>query len=289
MSSTIDGHTDVARYLAGVRSHLTDLTDAERDDLLAEVEASLVETAADSGSIDERLGSPAEFAQELRTAAGLAPADPPRPTRRAPAMLAAVARRLRTLPYLDLAPVWWMLRAYVVVGALGFVVGWAYRHPAVPRIVDARVTAVLFAAAVIASIWIGRRERGRLRLAVVANLVVAALAVPVLVHAATATSHEVVFVETAAPATPGLVYDGVQIDNIYAYTLAGKMLHDVLLYDGRGKAIDIGGPQVVDPNRRVLRTRGDAPIFNSFPIRYYEPWTRTVAHPNAGPPIVHTR
>jgi uncharacterized membrane protein len=57
---------DVAAYLAAVRSSLRDLPEAERDDLVAEVEASLVESAGEGGSIAARLGPPEEFAAELR-------------------------------------------------------------------------------------------------------------------------------------------------------------------------------------------------------------------------------
>jgi hypothetical protein len=40
---------EVGRFLAAVRAALADLPEAERDDLLPEVEASLTEAAADTG------------------------------------------------------------------------------------------------------------------------------------------------------------------------------------------------------------------------------------------------
>ena len=64
---------EVEAYLAAVREELQDLAPAERDDLLTEVEDSLLESAAESGgSLTARLGHPADFAAELRSAAGLA-------------------------------------------------------------------------------------------------------------------------------------------------------------------------------------------------------------------------
>ncbi|HJV29442.1 MAG TPA: hypothetical protein VJ645_02905 [Gaiellaceae bacterium] len=57
---------DIAAYLAAVRSSLSDLPEAERDDLVAEVEASLVESAGEGGSISARLGPPEEFAARRR-------------------------------------------------------------------------------------------------------------------------------------------------------------------------------------------------------------------------------
>jgi len=59
----------------------------------------------------------------------------------------------------------------------------------------------------------------------------------------------------------------------------------VLLYDGAGNPIDIGAA-TSDPNRRLLRTASRySAIFNSYPIRYYDPGTTRVSRPNAGPPV----
>ncbi|MGI8801341.1 MAG: HAAS signaling domain-containing protein [Solirubrobacteraceae bacterium] len=70
--------TEVAAYLAAVRAAVADLGADERDDLLVEVEASLIETAGeDDRPIVERLGPPAEFAAELRASAGRSGAPSP--------------------------------------------------------------------------------------------------------------------------------------------------------------------------------------------------------------------
>jgi hypothetical protein len=42
----------------------------------------------------------------------------------------------------------------------------------------------------------------------------------------------------------------------------------------------------LDPDRRLLLTSENQAIFNSFPIRYYEPGTRRVARPNGGPVVL---
>jgi hypothetical protein len=83
----------------------------------------------------------------------------------------------------------------------------------------------------------------------------------------------------------GLVRDGLPVDNIYPYSRDGRLLHDVLLYDGAGRALDIAGDSVANPDRRIVVTVGNKPLFNVFPIRYFEPGTRRVAHPNAAPPV----
>jgi hypothetical protein len=48
----------------------------------------------------------------------------------------------------------------------------------------------------------------------------------------------------------------------------------VLLYDQNGVPIDVGGPSAGDPHRRLLSTLHGSQLFNSFPIRYYEPERR---------------
>jgi hypothetical protein len=83
---------------------------------------------------------------------------------------------------------------------------------------------------------------------------------------------------------PGLAYNGTPIENIYPYTRDGRLLHDVFLYTSQGQPLDVS-TVVPDPNRRVPRTASGRPVFNIFPIRYFEPGTRLVRHPNAGPQV----
>jgi uncharacterized membrane protein len=66
---------NVSAYLAQLRAELEDLAADERDDLLAEVEASLLESAGDE-PLAAQFGPPAAFAADLRASAGL----PPKPT-----------------------------------------------------------------------------------------------------------------------------------------------------------------------------------------------------------------
>jgi len=296
MSSLSDLEPEVARYLEAVREGLGDLTDAERDDLLEEVESSLLEAAADSGSVQERLGPPEEFAAELRSAAGLE-APPVEPTRERGirdvlAELAAAARspRLRRFAS-ELTPTWWLARGYVAVAFLGFLgFGWTISHREVPRLHNGKLGLLAIAVAVVLSFWLGRRARGvkgTARVAVVAaNIVLAAAAIPLAVHLAhskPAAQSFVVYVPAVQQA--GLLNNGAAVTNIYPYTRDGKFLHDVLLFDGAGNPIQVGA-NFSDPNRRLLRTAGRyAAIYNSFPIRYYDPGTTRVSHPNAAPRV----
>jgi hypothetical protein len=92
----------------------------------------------------------------------------------------------------------------------------------------------------------------------------------------------VVAAESAS--TPGLALDGVPVENVYPYSREGRLLLDVLLYDQLGNPLDVR-PLAADPDRRVLRGIDGAELFNSFPIRYFEPGTRRVERPGAAPMI----
>lgn len=296
---------DVAAYLAAVRSSLRDLPAAERDDLVAEVEASLVESAGEGGSISARLGPPEEFAAELRSAAGLHATTTPAPRTSRFELLASRiaddprAARVRSIAR-ELAPIWWVARGYLAVGAIAYIldVNWSLSYP-VPRIGiggpgTAEMGLALIVVATILSVWAGlwMRRRGspfpRLTSAVNASLVLAIL--PVALDATDSRTQQLLITTSPPPVmdvTMGLAYDGVPIDNVYPYTRDGKLLHDVLLYDGRGRPIEIASNRGDDPNRRFVVSNGNRQLFNVFPIRYYEPGTKRVERPNAAPYIEH--
>lgn len=286
---------EVDEYLAAVRSALADLPAGERDDLLAEVEGSLADAAADTATpLALRLGAPEAFAAELRSAAGLhdLAADPRRRSelvRRVRVRVERVAGHPRVR---ELSPVWWVLRGYAAVAAvaLAFDVGWSTRYPVVPYVGSAELGAALVGLAVALSVWLGLRGRERppswRRSALAANVVLAVALVPVAldVHQESTYGTPVaVYVPVAASAPAGLVYDGEAVANIYPYSREGRLLHDVLLYDGLGRPLEIPTKGPLDPDRRVVVTNGNRPLFNAFPIRYYEPGTRRVARPNAAP------
>ncbi len=314
---------EVATYLAAVREALSDLGSEERDDLLVEVEASLVETAGeDDRPIAARLGPAAEFAAELRASAGLPPAAAaPVAAALQPGVLAAVRAtaaqvatdaRVRAAgrTMAELAPIWWVVRAYVAVVLLGGLFGshWSTDHPAIPRIGNGGFTALVLLAAVAGSVALGLGERrrrqagrppgradggrGRRRALVAVNLVLAVAALPAGVHLLRARGtvnvipSSLVFpAKPFAPPTPlrGKVLGSLgPVTNIYPYTRDGRLLHDVLLFDQNGQPLSVM-PGDTDPTRRVLTGPGGVRIFNSYPLRYYTPGTTRVANPNAAP------
>jgi hypothetical protein len=282
----------VREYLAAVRRELADLDPNERDELLADVEASLHDAAEETDApIATRLGSPEDFASELRTAAGLGRDE-------------SVLRRLRVRDALqspewarvkrglvELAPIWWLARAYVAVAVLAWLFddGRGITPPEVFRLGTQNLGFVLLTLAAVASVALGfwLRRRGRLGMAgIVANVVLAVAAVPVYANLLDWVSNrsggETIVVQTSV--TEGLAVDGEPVENVYPYSRDGRLMLDVLLYDQNGAPLNIR-PDDADPTRRVLRTKSGDGAFNSFPLRYFEPGSRRVARPGATPRI----
>jgi hypothetical protein len=277
---------EAVAYLAELERELADIPREEREDLLEEVEASLVEAGDDPVG---HLGTPARFAAELRASAGL----PPRPALPAPPkepFWTRVRRSPRTHAALaiarDLAPLWWVARGCVVVALLTVGVQTRYRG-IIPRLLGYPALDLALCALVpVASVAIGllgRRHRfplRPLRIAVDLGLAACLIFVPGVLNEINRPTNDVVFVQSEPPAPKGLANSGVSLRNVYAYDRKGRLLHDVRLYDQDGKPLDVGRGSL-DPDRRLVATRGGTTVFNTFPIRYYEPGTRRVAHPNA--------
>jgi hypothetical protein len=279
-------------YLSALRAALADLSPDEREDLLEEVAGSLSEVLNEGGSIVERLGAPEAFAAELRLAAGLPPA---RTNSRRGSWAAALerARALSSAVAPDLAPIWWLVRAYVAVAALALAYGnsWSTTNGAVPRLGTGNIGLAVLLAAAVLSVALGMLERRRAssrRVVLTLNLVLALALVPVAVHLARhprGPAAPPVYLSPVTNPTSGLFLNGMPVTNIYAFSRDGRMLHDVLLYSDNGRPLSLRPGVLPDPNRRLLYTASGAPLFNSFPIRFFEPGTRTVRHPNAAPRI----
>ena len=209
MSTTTGLPPNVAAYVEALRAELSDLAPEEREDLLSEVEPSLLEAAADDDEpIAARLGPPADFAADLRVSAGLPPAPRAagaqpdsgrRATLRELARHPAVNRTANVLR--ELAPVWWVARAYVAVAALALVTGQSAsdvagyaRYAEVPRLGGPAAGLLVLALATVASIAAGiaaRRHPGRRRGALIAvNAVLVVLAIPVVEQLAEAESRQ---------------------------------------------------------------------------------------------------
>jgi hypothetical protein len=254
----------VGEYAASVRRHLADLPADQVDDLTDGLEADLADALADAAADDgdhpdlvRRFGAPADYALELRSAAGLpepgpvAPAARPSDLRR---LVTAVRGRARLAgAALDrqpwwpavrdflvvLRPVWWVLRAWSIYQVLMIVS--AGRSSWVPYDLG---TVLLFTALAVVSVQWGRgywlpRRLGRLP---VAAGVVAVLLLPVAVSEArygdTSGARDA-GVAYAYPEVPsdGVWVDGMQVSNLFVYDSEGNPLDDVQVYDDRGRAV----------------------------------------------------
>jgi len=301
VSATTTDRPDVEAYLAAVRSELGDLRPDERDDLLTEVEASLLDAAEESDApIAARLGPPADFAAELRTSAGLTTAASTRRARPKRDLLANAWRSPRAASAKrvlgELAPLWWVARAYVALALLVWAadIQWSGTVPFVPTIgiggpgsveLGAVILVLAAAASVAHGLW-ERRRGGPGTLSVAVNVVLALAALPLSGDLAGRLSDRTVVtsVVVQTPATPGLAVDGVPVENVYPYSREGRLMLDVLLYDQNGAPLNVRAADA-DASRRVLRSAAGAELFNTFPIRYFEPGTRQVAKPGATPRI----
>lgn len=281
MTGTTLERPDVAAYLAAVRSALADVPADERDDLLADVEASLLE------SDGETMTRPPEaFAAELREAAGLVASEP------SPHRWVALLDRARMLTdrlrLRELSPLWWVVRAYVAVAFFSLASAGSIEPLGLGNSQTgfADTSLLLFLLAATASIWLGFRTRDgseNLRRTVLAANVLLVLAlVPVVPNSLDGlrSASSVYVVEPP----PGVSIDGVPVRNLYPYSRDGELLQDVLLYTEQGAPLElVTGTDDID--RRLLETTAGTLLFNSFPIRYYDPGTRVVGRPELGPPV----
>ena len=280
-------------YLQALERELADLAPDERADLLEEVEASLLELDDDPVA---RLGPPAQFAAELRESAGLPPVAPPvhseprkplrerlKPGRRARTGL-AFAR--------ELAPIWWALRAFVVVTGIT-VLASSTDTIEIPND-DPRMFLGFALLALVLAVSIGVGLAGRRR-----RLPLRCGADRAQPRARSwswsrwreSCSTSCAGTALSAPSSPrrirpppaGLAYDAERVTNIYPYDRNGRLLHDVRLFDESGRPLDVLRG-AYNPNRAPVRTRAGTEVFNVFPIRYFNSDTGRVEDPNAAPP-----
>jgi uncharacterized membrane protein len=271
---------DVAGYAAAVRSALASLPENERASLLEDLEDHLAEVAGESDlSLEERLGSPDDYAAELRSAfrAGGNTVSVKRRglfRDRSVALLKAVSgtqsfRELRAL-LPELAPGWWVLRAYLAVLFLAFVFRGDRNLRPIPNPFSSLglLEIVAMVVAIVVSVRLGRRGLPANRVwrgaFLVANVGIALLALPVLVSMGTATLYYYPSADSSDPYFSSVsagYYVGVT--NIYPYSRDGKALKDVLLYDQDGNPV-IPAKAGIDTDVPV--GADGLPIPNAYPL-----------------------
>ncbi|WP_028047351.1 hypothetical protein [Cellulomonas sp. URHE0023] len=305
---------DVDEYAAAVRRALVGLGPEQIEDLTDDLEADLADALADERhnahgrSLLEQFGPPQEYAAELRSAAGLAPVvvEPRHRTMRdwlgAPfvAMRAGGDRALATLrgqsfwPPVEsflvaLRPFWWIARAWTGYQAAMYFAG-ATTLRWLPRGV---LMWVLLGTAVVLSVQWGRgvwfRSGALAWIARAANVFAVVALLPVVVSlqgqtqswesAYNSSGYGPVQTEVVYQDTPmdGVVVDGMQVSNLFAYDAEGNPLTDVQIFDDRGRPVrttfDNGSgewffPETQEPWSFVSRADEDGrQRWNVYPLK----------------------
>lgn len=297
---------EVAEYAGQVRAQFADLSEAEVAELLEDLEDHLREVAAeDAGTLRERLGAPAEYARELRQAAGLPEpgegsgsgasgagtgARPRRTLRvRVRQAMAEAERRARgyragreVLDFLpSLRPAWWVLRGWVAVRLLEAMTtrddDW-HHISIVPQVGDSAFIGFLaLLVAIPASVYAARHTvpDGWRRRAMGAGegilvLFTIGMALTSIGNQGDggASSSGVSYVRQSQP---GLLDNGKPISNLYFYDQSGKQLGTVFVYDQDGEPVTtstFGGPFV--GSDAWLDGNGSA-VLNLFPLQLLQP------------------
>ena len=289
---------DAQVYLAAVDRELADLPAEDRSELLDDLAMHLaaLEEEADDRPLVARLGSPTDYAAELRAAAGLPERSDPSKDGRAAALLQAAQRLRASRAVRELAdfsaqlrPAWWVLRGYLVVlvPRLRHIDG--TRDFPVPTLLGSHlIGGAAVAVAVAMSVALGRRQLPRL-----GTLAVLALDLVILLGAANilldgqwrADRTRVAYVTSSAGDlfvdSPLITEQHGPVTNILAYAADGKPLSGVLLYDQDGRPLMTGQQHwFADGCRRILtlpRAADGTPVANSYPKPYVlDPEGRTL-------------
>jgi hypothetical protein len=321
MSTTsFDVDAAARRYLDEAEGHLVDLPARDRGELLSDIADAIAELSDDAaGDYDQlvaRLGSPEEFAREIRRSAGATEADladtpvtdrvtPPTPIRVVepvrfdePAVLDTPSPRFVALGSSALRwvgsefePVWWLVRAFIVAGLAVVLFG----TTGTGFLVLASIA--ILALSIGRGIVVKRRraapESHAVRTARGLGVIVLGGAALLFMLAAVTGGGRFgsgsTYVDSYAPvtsessATSGLATPNGDVNNVYAFDAAGNRINDVRLYDQNGNPLDVASA-TYDSTRRQLRDVNDTMVFNAFPIRYFDPGTDTVSDPDAGWP-----
>ncbi len=271
---------DVARYAAEVRAALSSLPDNERESLLEDLESHLAEVASESDQpLEDRLGKPATYAAELRSAYGVASEArnaPPKKRFRDKAW-SLVSAVLGTQAYSEvraflpeLRAGWWVLRAYLLVLILAFMFrdGLNLRPVPNPFTSSGLLQILATVVAIVVSVRLGRRgmpaSKGWRGAAMAVNVGIALVALPVLVSMGTGSDYYGYY--AADSSDPNLAqasanYTG--FTNIYPYSRDGQPLKDVLLYDQDGRPIVAADNGLVTD---VPIGADGLPIQNAYPL-----------------------
>jgi hypothetical protein len=277
-------------YLAAVEHELADLAGEDRSALLEDLALHLDALAAedDDRPIAVRLGPPADYAADLRAAAGLPArgsltATPSVGLRErldaAVRRVVPAAREVRRL-LRELRPAWWVLRGYLLVLVPCLLGGDYAEDLPVPAPLHSHLLGVLLVlAAVTASVVLGRRPLPRpVRVAVTVGGV---LLVVVSAGVAQGVSEDLRGRVSAAAWAPApdvaseeypLMSRFGPVTDVLPYSADGTPLEGVLLFDQDGRPLRVGFQEWwADNCARVLEqplAADEVPVPHSYPQSY---------------------
>lgn len=248
---------EVEEYLHAVQAALADLPAETREDLIEDLPDHLAEVLAEGGSLRDRLGDPAEYAAELRSAAGLDVVD----ARRRSASMTDVVRGLGVrLERVDLGagrlfgyaragdlvralqPGWWVLRGWLVTQLICIVQGSSEWKGVVPRYSGSRaIGAAILVVAIIVSVAVGRRS---LRAGAWPRGVLTVISLAVLVWGIAVLPGKVA--AHGSSGTMSIEPIGDDITDMYVYDSTGKPVPNARIYDQNGNPVQLGNPYCVD-------------------------------------------
>jgi hypothetical protein len=286
----------IADFVSSVRGQLNDLSADEVTELTGGLEADLADAVAEAGSTPSELyGDPAEYARELRAAAGLPPRGAGGGQRAVGPGFAEGLEQNIVLPirgrYEDalrtldarpwwpgvrdflvvLRPAWWVLRAWVAVESLFMLLA----------VGDTAVRGgfgglVLLLAVIVISVQVGRNTPlpdTWQRVTVAAwNVFAVLLLLPVMFLSSGVHTDETY---TSDAPSGGLIIDGTPVTNVFPYDSQGRPLTGVQLYDQDGRPLetDEANRTVYDDNTGTEfhlvpgSPAGLAPRWNAFPLQ----------------------
>lgn len=220
-------------YVSAVAVELADLEPDDRAELIEELDdhiAALLEDRPDADLVGE-LGTPRAYAVELRTAAGLTGATPPRPAFR-DLVGAARSRVVAAAPWLPaflltLRPAWWVLRGVLLAFAADALTGFSWRSTQ---------GVVLLILGVGASLWVAQRPRPTraFRTGVIVVDVVAVLALLWVAFWSSPLAGDFSGDSSFQPTC-------TDVTNLQPYDASGRPLTDVRLVDQNGNLFDLEG------------------------------------------------
>ncbi|BCJ52193.1 hypothetical protein Asp14428_36680 [Actinoplanes sp. NBRC 14428] len=281
---------EITAYVFAVRAALGDLPEAVREEMLQDLTEHLTEVMADGeGSLVDRLGSPEVYAAELRNSTPFVGGFPdPPPARHKPFVglrdqvtpsLSENLQKVREqiLPPLRVAdvrlgkvmgyerasdffallrPAWWVLRGYLVAMILAAALDDGGQPIGLlPRIGGSDAVALmLLAAAVLASIWFGRRVT-RLprwpRFGLYAGSAVLAMVALAGFFDADSTKRDSYYSDVN--------YDNPysSVEDVFVYDAEGRLVTGARLFDQEGQPIHLGNAYCHDEQGTYVDAESD--------------------------------